>query len=603
MGAPLGNESQAETTNSGPAYNFGEHRLGADGILSNARGEIHLAPLELQALQYLLANAGRIVNATELKKHLWGDVHVTADSVPRCISSLRSALLPAEYIQTVYKRGYRFLAPVERDSGSPRDRALRVVVLPFESGFEVPEHLGPVIAEEVIAKLSKAQEGARLPIVVLARDSAFALVRQGHTAVEAGKAMHADLVLTGGLRALPSRFRLRIEAIRVADSAQIWVEDFFVERTRLAGLEHEAMARLVVRLGAKPSSARFAEPLSSDPAKRAAWEHLQIGRHDARTPLRHRMEQGLQALLRATELDPSLVAAQIELANLCVSQAMYGFLSPGIASEQVRRTAKAVTDRQDGNMAILPPLGWTRFHLDHNLAGALAAFEAAAALPHDPWTTRSRVMFLLSRHRFAEAIQCLEEALQVDPYSPWLQGRLAWALHLAGESAQSLKQAEHALQLFPGHGCVGFYGAVVLAHNGHPDRALELTDTLVHKLPHFDLALAVQGHALASLGRTGEASEIVERLQWLSHERYVSSSFIPAILVRLGRMDDAIAELRAAEDARCPWFFQMLADPRLEPLRESPEYARMQRSLEAMEAAAAREMEPDPAADLQNSLN
>lgn len=561
----------------------------------NGHAEIHLPPLELKALQYFLANPGRIVTPGELRKHLWDDVHVTAESVPRCISSLRSALHPGEYIQTVYKRGYRFVANVERIEDARRGRTLRVAVLPFESGHMTPEHLGPVIAEEIIAGLNKADHSVQLPVTMLARDSAFALARQGLTAVEAGKALNADLVLAGSLRALPSRFRLRIEAIRVADAAQIWVEDFFVEQTRIADLESEAIARLVARLGAQQFGSRAAEPMNgSDPIKREAWEYLQLGRHDARTLLRHRMEQGLQALLHATELDPSLIAAQIELANLCISQAIYGFLSPGIASEQIRRTAKSVPDYRDGSAAMLPLLGWSRFHLDHNLHSALQAFEAATSLPHDPWTTRSRVMFLLSRHRFAEAIRRIEEALQVDPYSPWLQGRLTWALHLAGEPAQSLKQAEHALQLFPNHDCVGFYSAVVLAHNGHPDRALEFTEALVRKLPYFDLALAVQGHALACAGRRDEAVEIVERLQWMSHERYVSSSFTPAILVQLGQIDDALTELRAAEDARCPWFFQMLADPRLEPLRKTPEFARMLRSLEAMETSAAGEFNREP---------
>ena len=79
----------------------------------------------------------------------------------------------------------------------------------------------------------------------------------------------------------------------------------------------------------------------------------------------------------------------------------------------------------------------------------------------------------------------------------------------------------------------------------------------------------------------------MERLQWLSRERFVLGSFTPAVYVALGDPDAAIAELSAGAETRCPWFFQMLADPRLHPLRRRPEFVRMQAILTDMEEKAA----------------
>jgi hypothetical protein len=61
--------------------------------------------------------------------------------------------------------------------------------------------------------------------------------------------------------------------------------------------------------------------------------------------------------------------------------------------------------------------------------------------------------------------------------------------------------------------------------------------------------------------------------------------------VALGEPDAALAELRASDELRCPWFFQMLADPRLKPLEDRPEFKQMQAILADMEAGAAREEE------------
>ncbi len=53
------------------------------------------------------------------------------------------------------------------------------------------------------------------------------------------------------------------------------------------------------------------------------------------------MQDGLQHLLRATELDPSLMAARVDLVNLCVVQGFYGYMSPAVAADIVRRTAES----------------------------------------------------------------------------------------------------------------------------------------------------------------------------------------------------------------------------------------------------------------------
>jgi len=224
--------------------------------------------------------------------------------------------------------------------------------------------------------------------------------------------------------------------------------------------------------------------------------------------------------------------------------------------------------------------------VDHNLAAALHAFSVTAHLPHDPWITRLRVMFALSRHRFDEAIAILRAALQQDPYSPSLHARLSWAFHLASQAAESLECIRHTLSLFPEDEDAHLYGAMILAFNGDAPRAAALAQELVQRSPHFDLATAVHAYALAYAGRADEARTILERMQWLSRERFVLSSFTPAIHLALGNHDAALSDLRAAADARCPWHFQMLADPRLKPLHSHPEFGELRSILTRMEAAA-----------------
>jgi DNA-binding winged helix-turn-helix (wHTH) protein/tetratricopeptide (TPR) repeat protein len=654
----LGEATDPGSRGGEPAFSFSGFRLEADGTLVRGEAVVHLPPKELAALRLLIAHAGQIVTPHQLRQALWGDVHVTADSVPKCLSSLRARLEPEECIQTVYKRGYRFSAEVRRHGVALGNAPPRLAVLPFVSGYSVPEHLGPAIAEETVARLT----GARHPAVsMLARDSVFTLASRGLTAHQIGEMLKADLVLTGTLRALPAHYRLRAEMIRVEDGTQIWVEDMLVPHAQVAGLESELIRRLDFRLstappgnaqrapsslpdlstgglsiaaGAASSSERQSTVQSLGPQRQAisngwspvvraegkdlvaaaehrqAYEIFQRAHYEWQTMQRHRMQDSLQQIIRATELDPSLVAARVDLVNLCVAQAFFGYMPPAVAADHVRRAAmlgfpaagpgrgggisgpSAICGLPHRAEAILPALGWISFHVDRDLHAALQAFSLSAHLPHDPWTTRVRVMFALSQHRFAEVITTLRSIIQLDPFSPWLHARLAWALHLAGQAAESVECIRHALALFPDHEGANLYGSMIFAFNGETAQGTRLAQSLAQRLPYLDMATAVHAYTLACEGHTDEARAILERLEWLSRERFVLRTFTPAVYVVLGDLEAALSELQISADSRCPWFFQMLADPRLKPLHGHPDFEEMRSILTGMEAAAAHNTEP-----------
>jgi DNA-binding winged helix-turn-helix (wHTH) protein/tetratricopeptide (TPR) repeat protein len=585
------------------AYSFAGFRLESDGTLWRGEAIVHLPPKELAALRLLLAHSGQVISPAQLKHELWGDVHVTADSVPKCLSSLRARLEPDACIQTVYKRGYRFSAEIRHDGASSAGKVLRLAILPFATGYFVPEHLGPAMAEETTASLSRAQQSA---VAVLARDSVFNLAQRGLTALQIGQELRADLVLAGTLQAFASHYRLRAEMIRVEDGTQIWVEDVLASRSRTGALESDLMHRLAYRLGIEVADETSGELAWSGEISAAAdgelddehssrqkeaYDIFLRGHYEWQTLHRHRMQDGQRRLLQAIELDPTLTFAKIDLANLCVAQALYGFMSPEASAELVHRMADSIPDLNQSAQTLLPALGWVNFHFDRNLPAALLAFSFSAHLPHDPWTTRARVLFALSRSRFGEAVELLRAAIRIDPFSPWLQSRLAWALHLDEKAPESLEQIQKCISLFPNSDGTSVYGAAILAFNGEAEQANEVARSMEQRLPHFDLATELHAYTLACSGRADEARAILERLQWLGRERYIVRGFTPAAYVALGDNEAALAELRAVYEARCPWFFQALADPRLKPLHGNPEFERMRAILPAMEAEVEQDLE------------
>jgi DNA-binding winged helix-turn-helix (wHTH) protein len=92
----------------------------ANGLLRRADSEVPLPPRVLGVLAYLVARPGQVVARQELIDAIWKDAFVTDTSLAEAVSSLRQALgddpQQPVYIQTLHRRGYRFVAPLASPS-------------------------------------------------------------------------------------------------------------------------------------------------------------------------------------------------------------------------------------------------------------------------------------------------------------------------------------------------------------------------------------------------------------------------------------------------------------------------------------------------------
>ncbi len=109
----------------GQKYEFGRFQLDtAEGVLRQSGEILPLTPKALQALELLLRNCGRVVSRAEMLEGLWPDTHVEESNLTVTISILRKALGDSEngttFVETVPKRGYRFVPPVKTSRDDKR---------------------------------------------------------------------------------------------------------------------------------------------------------------------------------------------------------------------------------------------------------------------------------------------------------------------------------------------------------------------------------------------------------------------------------------------------------------------------------------------------
>src|SRR2546425_6628127 len=127
----------------GRVYDFGRFRLDTcERVLFCADEPVHLTLKAFAVLRVLVENAEHVVEKEELMRQVWHDAVVEDDNLTHAVSELRRVLGESrdrhDYIQTVHRRGYRFIAPVSVEKEESQARRLEFTPLrPYDEGSEV----------------------------------------------------------------------------------------------------------------------------------------------------------------------------------------------------------------------------------------------------------------------------------------------------------------------------------------------------------------------------------------------------------------------------------------------------------------------------------
>jgi hypothetical protein len=194
----------------------------------------------------------------------------------------------------------------------------RLAILPLPGGLFVPEYLGPAIAEDAAAHLRNIHPAIAR---VLAQGPVRTMAGRGLTALEIGRKMGANIVLTGTVQTSTLFLRVRGEMFRVPEGSQLWVEEVLGPREPSAAHGRRLLERLAFRLGGKDSVSISASIDQSDHEQSgtSSREVFLQGRYESQTRDPHRMRNAEELLLKAADLDPNCLGARKQLLRLSVN--------------------------------------------------------------------------------------------------------------------------------------------------------------------------------------------------------------------------------------------------------------------------------------------
>ena len=427
-------------------YRFGPFVLdGSSYRLARGGEAIPLSPKIIDLLLYLAARPSTLVSKDELFKALWPDVAVTDNALTQAISELRQALgddpAKPQYVQTVARRGYRFIAPVETvvagpafPSSSQKESASdisTIAVLDFEnvSGDSSLAWLASGIPETV----SNDLRAATLRVIDRVR-VVEAVGRAGRDLSALRTALSIDLAVVGSFQRSGDRLRItgRVVDAATGETRADAKADGALEQ--VFELQDRLVAQLSEALGT--SQARAAQIRHRETSSLEAYQAFTEGRVRLESLDSSRVPGAIADFERAIALDSRYAAAHVGLANARFWQ------------YEMSRA------RNQPDAALL--------------ARAVDHVRRAIELDRDFAEAHATLAFLLvSAGRSADALAAARRSVTIDPGYWGNQFRLAHAAW--GE--ERLRALAQAVELYPDFPFVHFEAAMVHIARGALDRA------------------------------------------------------------------------------------------------------------------------------------
>ncbi len=443
--------------------------------------KMKLRPQSFQVLVSLMEHPGTVVTREELQQRLWpGEVFVNFEkSLNTAMAQLRQVLGDSadrpRYIETLPKRGYRFIADVYTPPPTPieaQPSRARLVILPFVnlSGDPAQEYFSDAMTDEIITALAGL---APEQLAVIARTTAMHYKGTRKDVARIGSELNVDYVLEGGVVHGNDTLNINVQLIQTSDQAHLFAKRYDAAMADIFNV-HDTIAHAIAAhipfvaeqlRNASKEAGRVKHRPTEDLV--AYNEYIQ-GRHDIWQQTAESQMRAKQHFEAALARDPEFALACVGLAELYWYIGFAGY-APSRETDRVGRfyalRAIEIDDKLPEAHALLSYYPKQRYYEDelcyYDWPAILKDVARARELNANSQIVRLRyAMVLMILGRTNEAIAELEQALESDPLSLDVHAWLGETLCFGRQYDRALNQALRLVELAPG----AFLAHMVLGH-------------------------------------------------------------------------------------------------------------------------------------------
>jgi TolB-like protein/DNA-binding winged helix-turn-helix (wHTH) protein/Tfp pilus assembly protein PilF len=603
---------------------FGLFELDIQQAELRKRGvRIKLQEQPLKVLHLLLQNRGEIVTREQLRTNIWpANTFVEFDhGLYSAMARLREALGDSSenpsFIETVARRGYRFIAPVTspgtiavsiseppvttrpprsrrlvvgvlggllaaglllgvvlgfnlansrdwlRRRSNPQVRSLAVLPLQNLSGDPTQEYFADGITDELITEL--AELGS---VRVISRTSVMQYKGAQKPLRQIANELGVDAIVEGSVQRSGQHVRVTAQLIDAATDQHLWARtcdrelgDVLLLQSDMAGAIAQEI-RAEINGNGRPVVAQVShvDPEEEDLYLRGRY-HLGKGSEEE-------INKGIEYFRQGIEHSPRDARNYAALADSYLALSDY-YVSPAVTLELGKQAAMNALQLDDNLAETHVSLGAIRFLYDWDWPQAEREFTQAVKLnPNSSDAHLWRGVFLAQMGRSDEGISEIKLAENLDPLSLAVHVNAGWVYYLARRDEQAVQEWRKILDIDP-HFTVT-HSSIWIAYLKQAE-----IGTVLHAQSQGDadaLQLAAITGRQAVSGNRAEAERLLSRLDSISKRHYVCPYEMATAHAILGNKDKALDWLSRGLKERSACMPDLKVDPRLDSLRSDARF-------------------------------
>lgn len=606
---------------------------------------LHLAPQPCKVLALLVSRPQKVFTRQEIQREIWGgDTFVDFEQgLNVAIRQIRAALCDdaesPRYIQTLPKRGYRFIGKLNGDptaAEAPSDPAesatLSILSVPRPASYRRPVTVVVGLASVVVAvilvwrmeriagrtPLTRIRSLAVLPLENLSRDAEQEYFADGMTdelitdlakvhalrvisrtsvmqykgkhkpTPQIARELNVDALVEGTVIRSGDRVRITAQLIEGSQDRHLWAETYEGDLRDILTLQDQVAKAVTGEISVQLTPQEQIHLTNTRRVDPLAQDAYLTGRYYWNRRTTAAMKESCEYFQAAIDKDPTYAVAYAGLADCYNLLGYYDYRPPAETFALGKAAAQKALQIDQSLAEAHASLAYDKHYYDFDWTGAEREYKKAIELNPNYATAHHWYSLYLSEvGRFEEARAEIRRALELDPLSPIISNTIGAVYFRSREYDQAIQQLRRLLEADPNFVVAHDLLGQCYMQKGMYDAAI----TEFQKAKTLDPGDASKilleiGEAHALAGRKTEAENMLKEVKNISELKYVPPYLMAQFYACMGEKDMAFEWLQRSFLGHDRTLTALGFDPQLDNLRSDPRFADLLRRLSLSQISA-----------------